>query len=173
MGYVKEPNDASRGLMPAGRACVLRWPAATGCAAGPWLILGSQWSLRHVRVLPAQHRVEASVHPQRRVDVLRWLLDYDIGASSNLFQIDGPAVVGVGDKGGRYAALDRDSGQTVWRRRLCPGSHLGGIMTTAAVARGSIWVICNRFAPAALGLPDSQTHTTEQTSIALTPPPVY
>lgn len=59
-------------------------------------------------------------------------------------------MLGVGDKAGRYAVLDRASGATVWRRRLCPGSHLGGVMTTAAVARGSIWLTCNRFAPAAL-----------------------
>jgi polyvinyl alcohol dehydrogenase (cytochrome) len=69
--------------------------------------------------------------------------DYDIGASPNLFTIGGRRVVGVGDKAGRYAALDARSGNTVWRRKLCPASHLGGIMTTAAVARGSIWLACN------------------------------
>jgi polyvinyl alcohol dehydrogenase (cytochrome) len=76
--------------------------------------------------------------------------DYDIGASPNLFRIKDETVVGVGDKGGRYAVLDRGSGRTVWRRRLCPGSHLGGVMTTAAVARGTLWVACNRFAAEAL-----------------------
>lgn len=76
--------------------------------------------------------------------------DYDIGASPNLFKIGRRAVVGVGDKGGRYAVLDRATGHTVWRKRLCPGSHLGGVMTTAAVADGAIWVTCNRFAKAAL-----------------------
>jgi polyvinyl alcohol dehydrogenase (cytochrome) len=78
--------------------------------------------------------------------------DYDLGASPNLFRIDGRDVVGVGDKGGRYAALDRDTGATVWRRQLCVGSHLGGIMTTAAVARGSIWVTCNKPSAAALNV---------------------
>jgi polyvinyl alcohol dehydrogenase (cytochrome) len=48
--------------------------------------------------------------------------DYDIGASPNLFRIGRRDVVGVGDKGGRYAVLDRDTGATVWRRRLCPGA---------------------------------------------------
>ena len=76
--------------------------------------------------------------------------DYDIGASPNLFRIGLRAVVGVGDKGGRYATLDRKTGATVWRRQLCAGSHLGGIMTTAAVARGSIWVACNKPSAAAL-----------------------
>jgi polyvinyl alcohol dehydrogenase (cytochrome) len=70
--------------------------------------------------------------------------DYDIGASPNLFDIYGRRVVGVGDKGGHYAVFDASTGATVWHRRLCPGSHLGGIMTTAAVARGSIWATCNR-----------------------------
>ncbi len=70
--------------------------------------------------------------------------DYDIGASPNLFYIHGRGVVGVGDKGGRYAVFDASTGTVVWRRRLCPGSHLGGVMTTAAVANGSIWVTCNR-----------------------------
>jgi polyvinyl alcohol dehydrogenase (cytochrome) len=76
--------------------------------------------------------------------------DWDIGASPNLFRIGRRDVVGVGDKGGRYATLDRRTGATVWRRQLCAGSHLGGIMTTAAVARGSIWVACNRPSAAAL-----------------------
>jgi outer membrane protein assembly factor BamB len=53
-------------------------------------------------------------------------------------------VVGVGDKGGRYEVFDASTGTPVWRRRLCPGSHLGGVMTTAAVANGSIWATCNR-----------------------------
>jgi polyvinyl alcohol dehydrogenase (cytochrome) len=78
--------------------------------------------------------------------------DHDIGASPNLFRIGRRDIVGVGDKGGRYATLDRKTGATVWRRRLCAGSHLGGIMTTAAVARGSIWVACNRPSAAALGV---------------------
>jgi len=69
--------------------------------------------------------------------------DHDIGASPNLFGIAGRRAVGVGDKAGRYATLDARTGATVWRRKLCPGSHLGGVMTTAAVARGSIWVACN------------------------------
>lgn len=69
--------------------------------------------------------------------------DYDIGASPNLFTVGGRRVVGVGDKAGRYAVLDGLTGATVWRRKLCPGSHLGGVMTTAAVAGGSIFAACN------------------------------
>jgi polyvinyl alcohol dehydrogenase (cytochrome) len=76
--------------------------------------------------------------------------DYDLGASPNLFRIGRRDVVGVGDKAGRYAVLDRATGATVWRRELCAGSHLGGVMTTAAVARGSIWLACNHLSAAAL-----------------------
>jgi polyvinyl alcohol dehydrogenase (cytochrome) len=78
--------------------------------------------------------------------------DYDIGAAPNLFRIGKRAVVGVGDKSGRYATLARESGRTIWRRRLCPGSHFGGVMTTAAVARSSIWITCNDLPPEALDL---------------------
>ncbi len=70
--------------------------------------------------------------------------DYDIGASPNLFDIRGRPVVGVGDKAGHYAVLGALTGKTVWRRQLCPGSHLGGVMTTAAVTGDSIWTTCNR-----------------------------
>ena len=70
--------------------------------------------------------------------------DYDIGASPNLFDINGQRVVGVGDKGGHYEVFDARTGKPVWRRRLCAGSHLGGVMTTAAVADGLIWATCNR-----------------------------
>ena len=70
--------------------------------------------------------------------------DHDIGASPNLFDVHGRRVVGVGDKGGHYEVFDASTGAPVWRRQLCPGSHLGGVMTTAAVADGSIWATCNR-----------------------------
>jgi polyvinyl alcohol dehydrogenase (cytochrome) len=110
---------------------------------------------------PAGHRTDSLLALRIRDGHVRWLRqftsgdvfnffdqvrgrDYDIGASPNLFDIHGRRVVGVGDKGGRYAVFDASTGVLVWRRRLCPGSHLGGIMTTAAVASGSIWATCNR-----------------------------
>ncbi|GIU88629.1 MAG: cytochrome CBB3 [Acidimicrobiia bacterium] len=72
--------------------------------------------------------------------------DADIGASPNLFRIGDRDVVGVGDKAGVYAVLDRDTGETVWARQLPTGSHLGGIMTTAAYHDGRIYVSSNRWA---------------------------
>ncbi len=71
--------------------------------------------------------------------------DADIGAAPNLFTIDGRDVVGVGDKAGVYAALDRDTGEEVWATHLGPGSHLGGVMTAAAYADGLIFLAQNAF----------------------------
>lgn len=70
-------------------------------------------------------------------------VDADIGAGPNLFAIGDRDVVGVGDKAGVYAVLDRDDGETVWATQLGPGSHLGGVMTTAAVGEGVIYVATN------------------------------
>ena len=69
--------------------------------------------------------------------------DQDVGASPNLFESDGVALVGVGDKGGGYHVLSRDTGKLVWQRRLTAGSHLGGVMGTAAYADGQIFVASN------------------------------
>jgi lysophospholipase L1-like esterase len=41
--------------------------------------------------------------------------------------------------------LDRDTGDTVWEARLTPGSPLGGIMVTAAVSDGVIYVNSNKW----------------------------
>ena len=71
--------------------------------------------------------------------------DADIGAAPNLFTIDGQDVVGVGDKAGVYAVLDRDTGEEVWATHLGPGSHLGGVMTAAAYAEGLIFLAQNAF----------------------------
>lgn len=72
--------------------------------------------------------------------------DADIGAAPNLFRIGDRDVVGVGDKAGVYAVLDRDTGDTVWARELPTGSHLGGIMTTAAHHSGSLYLASNTWA---------------------------
>ena len=69
--------------------------------------------------------------------------DADIGAAPNLFTIGGRDVVGVGDKAGVYAVLDRDTGDTVWARQLTAGSHLGGVMMTAVYVDGVVYVSSN------------------------------
>ncbi len=74
--------------------------------------------------------------------------DADVGATPNLFEIDGRPVVGVGDKAGVYSVLDRATGETVWARALPEGSPLGGIMVSAAVADGRVFVTSNQWADA-------------------------
>jgi polyvinyl alcohol dehydrogenase (cytochrome) len=69
--------------------------------------------------------------------------DFDVGASPNLFEVGGRALVGVGDKGGRYFALDRDTGSEVWHTLLTPGGSNGGVMASAAYANGVIYVASN------------------------------
>jgi polyvinyl alcohol dehydrogenase (cytochrome) len=69
--------------------------------------------------------------------------DADIGAAPNLFRIGDRDVVGVGDKAGVYAVLDRDTGDTIWAKRFGSGGHLGGIMTTAAYDGTSLYLAAN------------------------------
>ena len=71
--------------------------------------------------------------------------DADIGAAPNLFKIGDRDVVGVGDKAGVYAVLDRDTGATVWAEQFPTGSHLGGIMTTAAYHGGQLYLSSNQW----------------------------
>ena len=69
--------------------------------------------------------------------------DLDVGASPNLFEIDGRAVVGVGGKSGDYAVVDRDTGELVWQIELTGGSPAGGVMQTGAVGEGVVYVTSN------------------------------
>lgn len=72
--------------------------------------------------------------------------DADVGAAPNLFTTRaGRDLVGVGDKAGFYRALDRDTGAILWINEVGPGDALGGIMTTAAVADGVIYVSNNEW----------------------------
>ena len=69
--------------------------------------------------------------------------DYDVGATPNLFTIDGRDLVGVGDKGSTYYVVDPDRQQVVWQRKLKNGSSLGGIMASAAYNDGIVYVSTN------------------------------
>lgn len=91
--------------------------------------------------------------------------DADVGAAPNLFTVGESDFVGVGDKAGVFSVLDRDSGETVWAQQVTPGSHLGGVMNSAAYANGVIYVTSNEFASESLAtvLDDpvpEDTHTT-------------
>jgi polyvinyl alcohol dehydrogenase (cytochrome) len=70
-------------------------------------------------------------------------LDADVGAMPNLFTVGDTDAVGVGDKAGTYRALDRATGEILWEAPLTAGGLQGGVMASAAVARGSIFVASN------------------------------
>ena len=68
--------------------------------------------------------------------------DVGFSASPNLFsatlfgrQRD---LVGVGQKSGIFWALDRDTGEMVWRTQVAPAGPLGGMEGTSAIANGQI-----------------------------------
>jgi polyvinyl alcohol dehydrogenase (cytochrome) len=69
--------------------------------------------------------------------------DADVGAIPNVFTVDGIDAVGVGDKAGVYRALDRDTGEVLWAAELTPGGLQGGVMASAAVAEGVVYVASN------------------------------
>jgi polyvinyl alcohol dehydrogenase (cytochrome) len=71
--------------------------------------------------------------------------DFDIGSSANLFSVDGKDIVGIGVKSGNYFALDRDSGEIIWRTTISSGSVLGGVISAPAYADGLIFAASNEF----------------------------
>jgi polyvinyl alcohol dehydrogenase (cytochrome) len=79
--------------------------------------------------------------------------DADVGAHPNLFTVDGRDLVGVGDKAGVYTALDRDSGEEVWRNEMTTGSRLGGVIGGGAYEDGVVFTASN------VGDPVSQVPT--------------
>jgi polyvinyl alcohol dehydrogenase (cytochrome) len=69
--------------------------------------------------------------------------DVDVGASPNLWTSDGRNFVGVGDKGGVYHALDRDTGAVVWQTPLTPGGFFGGVIGSASFVDGELVMSSN------------------------------
>jgi polyvinyl alcohol dehydrogenase (cytochrome) len=67
----------------------------------------------------------------------------DVAAAPNLFMLGARAVVGVGDKSGRYYVHDRESGDLIWKQVLTPGGLDGGIIAPAAYQNDVIYVISN------------------------------
>ncbi len=70
-------------------------------------------------------------------------VDRDVGAAPNLWEVDGRAFVGAGDKSGQYYALDRDTGELVWGTELTGGTFIGGVMMAAAYHDGVVYVSSN------------------------------
>lgn len=69
--------------------------------------------------------------------------DVDVGASPNMWTSNGKDIVGVGDKGGNFHALDRDTGAVVWQTSLTPGSVFGGVIGSAAFVDGLLVMSSN------------------------------
>lgn len=69
--------------------------------------------------------------------------DVDVGGSPNLWTSDGRDLVGVGDKGGNYHALDRQTGEVAWATSLTPGSVFGGVIGSAAFVDGRLVMSSN------------------------------
>ncbi len=65
-------------------------------------------------------------------------LDFDFGASPNLFTINGRAVVGEGAKSGVYWVADRASMLAVWHTQIGVGSVVGGILGSTAYDGGRV-----------------------------------
>jgi polyvinyl alcohol dehydrogenase (cytochrome) len=82
--------------------------------------------------------------------------DADVGASPNLWTSNGRELVGAGDKGGVYHALDRDTGEIVWERRLTAGSVFGGEIGSGAFVDGKLVVVSN--------VGDAETNTPKDVS---------
>ena len=74
--------------------------------------------------------------------------DADVGASPNVWTSNGRDLVGAGDKGGTFHALDRDTGAVVWQTRLTPGSAFGGEIGSAAFVDGKLIATSNVGDPA-------------------------
>jgi len=70
--------------------------------------------------------------------------DYDFGAGANLFSITKGGqwidVVGAGQKGGIYWALNADNGDLLWATRVGPGGIFGGIEWGTAMDGRRIYV---------------------------------
>jgi outer membrane protein assembly factor BamB len=69
--------------------------------------------------------------------------DADVGATPNLYTLDGKDYVAVGDKGGRFYIMDRETGDLISTTRAGNGSSTGGVMAPAAYGDGALYQAAN------------------------------
>jgi len=89
-------------------------------------------------------------------------LDYDIGASPTLFEVNGRQLVGVGQKSGVYHVFDARTGQVVWRRQLgspWPSGGIGGIQWGASYDGKRLYIATYVAQPGKLFAVDPATGT--------------
>jgi polyvinyl alcohol dehydrogenase (cytochrome) len=147
------PENAGRNNCPAG--------AAEGAGVGLWAYptidterntvyfgTGNQY------VAPASDRSDSLIAVDLNTGQQKWVHQFTAGDFWNLpgetnpdsgvgpdadamvaslFSVGGTDAVGVGDKGGTYYALNRETGAVLWERKLTEGSIQGGVMASAAV----------------------------------------
>ncbi|HEV8065260.1 MAG TPA: PQQ-binding-like beta-propeller repeat protein [Acidimicrobiales bacterium] len=90
-------------------------------------------------------------------------VDADVGASPNLWSVNGHEDVGVGQKNGIYHALDAATGKSLWNTRLTPGSPFGGVLGSSAYVGGEIVASSN------IGDPKTNNVTKHSKVFALDP----
>jgi hypothetical protein len=84
--------------------------------------------------------------------------DSDVGATPNLFTLDGKDFVAVGDKGGGFYVIDREKGELVFPRvRVSAGSSTGGVMAPAAYHDGKLYITANNTGSTVIVALDART----------------
>ncbi|HVW28771.1 MAG TPA: PQQ-binding-like beta-propeller repeat protein [Polyangiaceae bacterium] len=72
--------------------------------------------------------------------------DADVGATPNLITVNGVDAVGVGNKAGKFAVFNRDTGAPLWDpmfQQVAKGSAQGGFMASSAYNDGVIYMASN------------------------------
>jgi outer membrane protein assembly factor BamB len=69
--------------------------------------------------------------------------DSDVGSTPNLYTLDGKDYVAVGDKGGRFYIMDRETGNLLSTTPAGTGSSTGGVMAPAAYHDGALYQAAN------------------------------
>lgn len=71
--------------------------------------------------------------------------DYDFGQAPMLWEADGQAFVGAGQKSGVFWALDRDTGEFLWNTVVGPGGDVGGMQWGSTTDGERIYVGISNF----------------------------
>jgi polyvinyl alcohol dehydrogenase (cytochrome) len=147
------PENAGRNNCPAG--------AAEGAGVGTWSYPTIDTATNTVffgtgnqYVAPASNRSDALIALDLTTGEQKWVRQFTEGDFWNLpgqtnpesgvgpdadamvatlFRVGDVDAVGIGDKGGTYYAVNRETGAVIWERKLTEGSIQGGIMASAAL----------------------------------------
>ncbi|HET8939276.1 MAG TPA: PQQ-binding-like beta-propeller repeat protein [Polyangiales bacterium] len=87
--------------------------------------------------------------------------DYDVGSTPNLYSLDGKDYVAVGDKGGRFYILERETGKLLSTTAAGSGSSLGGVIAPAAYGGGALYQAANNLGTAIVQRINAKTGESE------------